>query len=133
MNGNIWAGIAIGLAVTVGLLIIIGGVSLLASSRKERKYARESGWAKGPNGWHKNWPNRCRIDATDSGSHATCFINPARGELVTIEGFSSKLYVMQFSDWLLERSGIQHDQPLTRDIVVAQQAQYSPIDSVTAS
>lgn len=128
MNGSIWVGIAIGLAVMVGLLVVIGSISLLASRRKEKKYAREAGWGKGPNGWTKTWPNRCRVDATDSGSHATCFINPVQGELITIDGFSNKLYVMQFSDWLLERSGVRYDEPITREIVVARQAQYAQTD-----
>ena len=128
MDGSIWVGIAIGLAVMVGLLVVIGSISLLASSRKEQNYARQARWIKGPNGWTKTWPNRCRVDAANSGSHATCFINPVQGELVTIEGFSNKLYVMQFTDWLLERSGVGYDEPITRDIVVARQVQYAQTD-----
>lgn len=129
MGESLWIGIAIGLALMVGLLVVGTSIAMVIGNRKEKRYAREASWQKFPNGWAKVWPYRGRIEATDSGTNAACRIMPVQGELITVEGFSSKLYVMQFSDWLMDRSGLQDEAVITREIVVARQAQYSPVDS----
>lgn len=127
MGSSTWVGIAIGVGITIGVLVALGIVFWLVEISKEKKYARESGWQRFPNGWFKVWPNRGRIEATGNGS-ALCRIMPVSAGYFFVEGFASKLYVMQFSDWLMEQSGLPANQTLTRDIVVARQSQYSPAD-----
>lgn len=100
--------------------------SSIRDNRKVARYAEENGWDWAAMGLAKNWPSRARIVVIEPGGNIACSINPFHGEEILVEGFANKVYAMSFADWLMEQSGMEQEQPITRDVVLAHRTAYTP-------
>ena len=127
-----WEGVLIGAGGVVGLAVLVFSIAIFGSitsdNRKTTRYAEQNGWERTPEGFAKEWTGSARVVAASIvDGKIVCSIRPFRGEDIPVEGFANVIYAMSFADSFMERFvNTQQDQPITRDLVLAHRAAYTP-------